>query len=149
MYQKNKFFYTKNQRFSDPENREKARNFLVIPKSKKLFLIFSDNMTSDDVVLLCRSIRDNSSVNYYVFVVSSRESEMPHIIEKEFGDDLSIKSVTVSKRIGIFLQAADVTISYGRNMYEQIMKSTKNISYFLSDSIQGIVKRIKLKKNGV
>ena len=106
-------------------------------------------MTSDDVVLLCRSIRDNSSVNYYVFVVSSRESEMPHIIEKEFGDDLSIKSVTVSRRIGIFLQAADVTISYGRNMYEQIMKSTKNISYFLSDSIQGIVKRIKLKKNGV
>ncbi len=74
---------------------------------------------------------------------------MPSLIKKEFGDDAPIKSVTVSKRIGIFLQAADVTISYGKNMYEHIMKSTKNISYFLSDSIQGIVNKIKPNKRGV
>jgi hypothetical protein len=143
------FLFTRSHRFTDPKCRENARNFLVIPKTKKLFLIFTDNMTSDDVILLCRSIRDNSTRSYYVFVVSSRESEMPSLIKKEFGDDAPIKSVTVSKRIGIFLQAADVTISYGKNMYEQIMKSTKNISYFLSDSIQGIVNKIKPNKRGV
>ena len=145
---KNKFLFTKSKLFQGSENRDKARNFLVIPKTKKLLLVFSDSMTAEDVILLCKSIKDGQQNNYYVFVISSRNSDIPSVINNEFGEDPAIKSVVVSKKIGIFLQAADATVSYGKEMYEQITETTRNVTCTLSDSIQEIIRKIKPKKRG-
>lgn len=133
----------------DNFSRIKARNYLVIPERKKLFVVLAENKDENEIVELCDGFLSDST-DCYVFVIFSRESGLSEIICSRYGTDSKIKPVTVSKRIGIYLQAADAVIAKSMTNGEKIANELYSGVTFFADSIMDIISQIthQRKKEG-
>ncbi|MBQ7445731.1 MAG: hypothetical protein IJS71_07345 [Clostridia bacterium] len=94
----------------NPE-RANAREYLLIPLSKKVYIVMTEGAGPRSVVSLCDNIVTNEAGDYVIYVFCSRESGIGDRVREVFGDDSPVKTVVVGNRVEMYLKAADVVFS--------------------------------------
>lgn len=101
------------KRFINRMKKPDARNYLVIPANRKMYLIMTGGIGCGNILELCNEIlrgedRDDDTS---VYVLAGRNSDLKGSIEKRYKNDDRIQAITFTEKVDIYMSAADVLLS--------------------------------------
>lgn len=99
------------EQFREALSRQQARNYLALPQDQKVILIMTGGIGGGNAAALCRELQRRADGNTLVFVLCGRNSALKEKIEEEFADSPQIQAVTFTKKVNLYMKAADVLIS--------------------------------------
>ena len=103
------------RRFSRGPTRAEARNFLVIPKKKRVYVINSMGLKPSYVSNLCEYLAGLEKKDALIYVLADRESELyeklSRKLKKKLPDEPMIQTAAYSERENFYIAAADVAIN--------------------------------------
>ncbi|HWR30820.1 MAG TPA: glycosyltransferase [Negativicutes bacterium] len=99
------------KRYVSRMTRCNARNFLVIPTDKKMYLVMTGGLGSGNVKDLCNEILRDKGDNIVIFVLTGRNSDLKANLEKLYKNDDRVQIMTFTEIVNIYMCAADVLIS--------------------------------------
>ena len=99
------------KRFHKRMTREEARNYLVIPTERKMYLIMTGGLGCGNVIDLCKEILESTGDDASIYVLAGRNNDLHEDIQNQFFGDERIQTVTFTQRVNIYMKAADVLIS--------------------------------------
>ena len=91
--------------------RKSARNFLVIPKAKRVYLILPDGMATQQVLWLCREILSKEEEEPIVYVFVERGDALSDRLREEFRGQWAIQPIVIGSKATQFGYAADVILT--------------------------------------
>ncbi len=92
-------------------DRIKAREYLLIPLSKKVYIIMPDGTGTRNLISACGRIIAKETGDFVIYVFCSRESGLCDLLPETFGEGSPVKPVVVGNRVEMYLKAADVIFS--------------------------------------
>ena len=98
-------------RFQSHTEKSVARNYLVIPQSKAVFLIMSGGVGCGNILELCDELIRQNSGDYVAYVLVGRNSELKEKIDEQYKNQDNIQAVTFTEKVNLYMNAADVMIS--------------------------------------
>ena len=104
-------------RFSIHAERGAARNYLVIPETKKVILVMTGGMSYSSVTGICDELLHGTDSGYAVYVIAGRNSDMKDSIDKRYSANPRIQGVTYTEKVNLYMNAADVMISRAGGLY--------------------------------
>lgn len=99
------------KRFHERMTKEEARNYLVIPTDRQMYLIMTGGLGCGNVIDLCKEILKSTGAHASIYVLAGRNNDLHEEIQKRFFGDERIQTVTFTQRVNIYMNAADVLIS--------------------------------------
>lgn len=99
------------EKFTEPISKEQARNCLSIPQDKKIVLIMTGGIGSGDAVTLCKELNSRMDDETFIYVLCGRNSDLKEKICKKFAQSSHIKALDFTKKVNLYMKAADVLIS--------------------------------------
>lgn len=99
------------EQFRETLSRQQARNYLALPQDQKVILIMTGGIGGGNAAALCRELRRRADGDTLVFVLCGRNSELKERIGEEFGGTPQIQAVTFTKKVSLYMKAADVLLS--------------------------------------
>lgn len=97
--------------FSSPVGRENARNFLVIPANRRVYLVMSGGMGSGDLQGICDRFLRTESGDYTVYVLVGRNDDLRDKLRERYKDKTQIQIIAFTDKVNLFMEAADVVIT--------------------------------------
>lgn len=92
-------------------DKDAARNYLVIPQSKAVFLIMSGGVGCGNILELCDELINRNETNYVAYILVGRNSELKEKIDVRYANHPQIQAVTFTEKVNLYMNAADVLIS--------------------------------------
>lgn len=99
------------KKFSCHMDQSEARNYLVIPAEKKMYLIMTGGMGYGNVLELCNALLKDRHDEISVNVLVARNSTLKESIDERYRFDDRVRSVTFTEKVNIYMNAADVLLS--------------------------------------
>ncbi len=99
------------KRFSRGMGREAARNFLVIPKEKTVYLLFAEGLGSAKVAKFLASLYRLDPDGNVVYVITGRSAALDDGIREAVRTSPNARRTAYNDRINVYMEAADVIIS--------------------------------------
>lgn len=97
--------------FRSTIGRRAARNYLVIPQDKRVYLLISDGLRYEEVRDICAEMLGKESSDFLLYILVQRDSDIKALIEQKFRGESSIRVITVTKKINIYMEGADVVLT--------------------------------------
>ena len=88
-----------------------ARNYLVIPSGKRVYLVISKDMTIDTVFEICDGIIENESEDFAVYVYVRRDGDFRERLVEKYGAGSRVSPVVVGKMTEMYINAADIVLT--------------------------------------
>ena len=99
------------QRFGSDFSKKEARNYLIIPKSRKVYLILSHGMNRNTVSSICDELIKNETSDCSVYVLADRGSEILEKLSDRYAGVRQIQIVTYTEKFSVYMKAADAVIA--------------------------------------
>lgn len=103
------------RRFTEGPSRSEARNFLVIPKHKRVYLINTMGLKPAYVTDLCEYLTGLEKRDALIYVLADRESEiyekLSKKLRKRLPDEPMLQTAAYSEKENFYISAADVVIN--------------------------------------
>ncbi len=87
-----------------------ARNYLVIPRSKRVYLLMSDGLSGDYIIRLCEELKKSEQHDYLVYIPTVRYSEIKDKLMKYSVKDPHIRVITYTQKLNLYIESADVML---------------------------------------
>ena len=91
--------------------RKAARNYLVIPNNKRVYLILPDGLEERQVLELCGEILAMEDKDLIVYVFVQRGDALADSLREAFPDRWAIQPVVIGSKANQFIYAADVVLT--------------------------------------
>ena len=88
-----------------------ARNYLVIPQDKRVYLFLAGGMSFEEVRDICVEMLDAEDEDFLLYVLLPRDSEIREKLGQLFFDENSIRVITLTKSLNIYMEGADVVMT--------------------------------------
>ena len=88
-----------------------ARNYLVIPQDKRVYLFLAGGMCFEEVRDICVEMLDAEDESFLLYVLLPRDSEIKEQLEQKFRGEGSIRLITVTKSLNVYMEGADVVLT--------------------------------------
>ena len=98
-------------KFADNLSKEQARNYLVIPNNRKVYLIMSGGVGCGNIVEICDKVNAKTEDDALIYVLVGRNDQIKEKIAKKFGCNSKIWAVTFTDKVNLYMKAADVLIT--------------------------------------
>lgn len=98
-------------RFASHMEKSMARDYLAIPQSKAVLMIMSGGVGCGNVIALCDELLKQSNEDYVAYVLVGRNRKLKEKMDRRYGDNDRIQSVAFTKKVNLYMNAADVMIS--------------------------------------
>lgn len=98
-------------RFNQEMTRQEARNYLVIDRDKTVILVMTGGVGCGHVSELCGKLLQKADARTCIYVLCGRNSDMKEQIDREYGGDDRVQTVTFTKKVNLYMKAADVLIT--------------------------------------
>lgn len=99
------------ERFSSRMEKTAARDYLGIPRSKAVFMVMGGGVGCGNIIALCDELLKQDGEDYVAYILVGRNRKLKERIDRRFGDDGRIRPVTFTKKVNLYMNAADVMIS--------------------------------------
>ena len=125
--------------------RKIARNYLVIPQNRRVYLIAPGAAGSREVLALCREILNREGENVTVYVYVNRGGELPLILKHRFVGEDRIRPVIVGKGTEQFLKAADVVLTRSKVLLspEEAPQKKEKKQLLIASSVKEAISKAK------
>lgn len=98
-------------RFRETMTKQEARNYLVIGQDKTVILVMTGGVGCGHVSELCGKLLEKADAATCIYVLCGRNSDMKEKIDGEYGSDSRVHTVTFTKKVDLYMKAADVLIT--------------------------------------
>ena len=88
-----------------------ARNYLVIPQEKRVYLFLAGGMGFEEVRDICLEMLGAEDEDFLLYVLLPRDSEIREKLGQLFAQENSIRVITLTKRLNIYMEGADVVMT--------------------------------------
>lgn len=88
-----------------------ARNYLVIPQDKRVYLFLAGGMSYEQVRDICVEMLSAEDKSFLLYVLLPRDSEIRDQLSDKFSADDSIRVITLTKKLNIYMEGADVVLT--------------------------------------
>ena len=88
-----------------------ARNYLVIPQDKRVYLFLAAGMSYENVRDICAGMLEAEDGSFILYVLLERDSEIRDRLGAKFAAEDSIRMITLTKKLNIYMQGADVVLT--------------------------------------
>lgn len=92
-------------------SKRAARNYLVIPQEKRVYLFLAGEMRYEEVRDICVGMLDTEDEDFLLYVLLPRDSEIKEPLEQKFRGENSIRVITLTKKLDIYMEGADVVLT--------------------------------------
>lgn len=99
------------EKFRIRTDKNAARNYLMIPQSKAVFLVMSGGVGCGNILELCDEFIRRKETDSVVYVLVGRNSELKDKIDERYANAPQIQAVTFTEKVNLYMNAADVMIS--------------------------------------
>lgn len=99
------------ERFSNRIGRKAARNYLMIPEDRRVYLVMSGGIGVSGLGELCDALSRAESGAYTAYVLTGRNSDMQETLQKRYGGDRHIQVITFTEKVNMYMEAANVLLS--------------------------------------
>ena len=99
------------QRFGSDFSKKEARNYLIIPKSRRVYLILSQGMSRNTVIGVCDELIKSEAGDYAVYVLAERGSEILEKLSDRYACAQQMHIVTFTEKFSVYMKAADAVIA--------------------------------------
>lgn len=124
--------------------RKAARNYLVIPQERRVFLIMSQGMTEDRVLSICEEILRTENRWFAVYVLMERASRLYDEISAHFRFDDRIHPIIIGKATNFYVQAADVILTKAgilSDSFDEDLMPVGQCATVLAENVKSAVKK--------
>ena len=98
-------------RFNQSMTRQEARNYLVLDQDRQLILVMTGGVGCGNGSELCEKLLAHADERSCIQVLCGRNSEMKEKIDSAFARDPRVQTVTFTKKVDVYMKAADVLIT--------------------------------------
>ena len=95
----------------DTPERVSAREYLLIPLSKTVYVVLTEGASPRAVVSICESVAGSVSGDFSIYVCCSRESGIGDVVREHFGENSPVRPIVIGNKTGMYVSAADVIFS--------------------------------------
>ena len=99
------------QKFSHHTAKAAARNYLVIPHTRKVLLLMSGGIGCGHITELCDEVIRQMEGDYTAYVLVGRNTDLKEKVEERYKNADNIRAVTFTEKVDLYMNAADVMIS--------------------------------------
>ncbi len=96
--------------FRERIGKAAARNYLVIPKKRRIYLLIPDGLSSEDISYICKELADSEQEDYAVYIPTKRSSPVRDTLMRILGSDQHIKLITYTKQLNLYIESADAIL---------------------------------------
>lgn len=96
------------ERFEHHIGKENARNFLVLPHDKSIYLIDTKGMREKEVLELLDSLLKSGKKDFVSCVLVDRENERRENWQRRYAKCSGIRIITYTEKRNLYMEAADV-----------------------------------------
>jgi len=108
---KNKLVVINYDKKKGEPRKKAARNYLVIPQSKRVYLIMSKELDKDTIFEMCDEIISTETRPYMVYIYVRRESNLFDLLKERYGELTQIQPVIIGKKTEMYINAADIILT--------------------------------------
>ena len=87
-----------------------ARNYLVIPRSKRVYLLMSEGLSGNYIIRLCEELKNSEQHDYLVYIPTVRYSEIKDQLMKYSMKDPHVRVITYTQKLNLYIESADVML---------------------------------------
>ena len=98
-------------RFNRSMTKQEARNYLVLGQDRQVILVMTGGVGCGHVAELCEKLLALADERSCIQILCGRNSEMKEKIDAQFRDDPRVRTVTFTKKVDVYMKAADVLIT--------------------------------------
>lgn len=100
------------EKFANHMDKAAARNYLAIPQQQDVFLVMSGGIGVGNAGAICDEIlRQHGGGTFTVYILVGRNSDLKRTLEEKYAGNEHVRIVTFTKKVNIYMNAADVMIS--------------------------------------
>ena len=99
------------KKFAVHESKTAARAALGLPADKPVMLIMSGGVGCGNILELCDTLERCSSGDYLACVLTGHNASLKQSIDERFASAGRIKTVSFTKQVNLYMNAADVMLS--------------------------------------
>ena len=97
--------------FAEQMGKAAARNYLVIPQSKRIYLIHCSDLSTGSVEDLCDGLIREENTDFAVYLLVGRDGDMKDDLAAYYGQSGTVRVITYTEKVNVYTEAADVIIS--------------------------------------
>lgn len=94
-----------------------ARNYLVIPKKRRIYLLIPEGLSCDDIERLCDELSDTESEDYTIYIPTARESPVRERLRRYSADNSHIQIITYTSKMNLYIESADAMLMKPDSLY--------------------------------
>ena len=91
--------------------RRGARNYLVIPQDKRVYLLLAGGMRFEEVRDICVGMLEAEDTDFLLYVLLPRDSDIKERLAQKFRDASGICVITLTKHLNIYMEGADAVLT--------------------------------------
>lgn len=98
-------------RFNKQRGKRAARNYLVIPEDRKVYLILASGMSEKNAEEICDDLLITESGDFSVYCLCGRDSDVRDALTERYRGNEKVQVVAYNDKVNIYMEAADVVLS--------------------------------------
>ena len=96
--------------FRERIGKAAARNYLVIPRDRRIYLIIPDGLRAEDIAHLCKELSQSEREDHAVYIPTKRSSPDRDRLIELIGNDPHIRLITYTKQLNLYIESADAIL---------------------------------------
>ena len=96
--------------FRERIGKAAARNYLVIPKNRRIYLLMPEGLAPDEIARLCRELSQCEKEDHAVYIPMQRSSPDRDALLKLICGDAHIRLITYTKQLNLYIESADAIL---------------------------------------
>ena len=99
------------KRFRNHISKEIARNLLMIPQNKKIYLIMTGGVGCGNISAICDGLLKNEMDDFVAYILAGKNHTLQENLNKIYQNDRRIQCVGFTHKVNEYMNAADVLIT--------------------------------------
>lgn len=108
---KGKMIFIKCNNADENAQRHVARDYLVIPQNKRVYIISRGDASDREIMNICNDIVGSESRDFIVYVFVPRDGALKDSLKNAFPGNSPVKPVVAGHKTEVYLNAADVVLT--------------------------------------
>ena len=96
--------------FREHIGKAAARNYLVIPKNRRIYLLIADGLSVDTILRLCEELSAAETQDYVLYIPTTRSSPLRDKLMQCSQKDTHVRIITYTKQLQLYFESADAML---------------------------------------
>ena len=96
--------------FREHIGKAAARNYLVIPKNKRVYLLIPDGLEVNDITRLCEELSRIEKEDYLLYIPTPRCSIIRDKLMEYAAGSSTVRIITYTRRLSLYIESADAML---------------------------------------